>query len=144
MLSLPKTINSRLAKEFRFVADQINNTDSPYTKVYLFSAFFGELQRTLNWHWDTGLLLCHQVTQQAHQQMAGRMSAVAQGNERPIGFPDGYFEQVDLISNQLADLFERLPVDETQFIDVLLKVAVLGYAATGNGNYLSLKGELQF
>ena len=139
MQSLPKPLQKRLADEFRFAADNMAATPDLATKLYFFSAFYGELNRALNQSWAPELALSHLVLKEVHQQVNGRISVPAAGTGIPKGFP----EALDQVASLLADLFGTKQIDDAQLQQVLARAAELGYAVTGNGYYLYLKGQIK-
>lgn len=138
-MQLSEPIRNRIAKEFRFVADGMAaNSDLP-VKLYFFSAFYAELQRMLNQSWSADLVLAHLVLKETHQQINGRLSMPVPTG----GIPTGFSDALDQIANDLADLFAREQIDESELYKLLARAAELGYAVTGNGFYLYLKGEIK-
>lgn len=139
MQELPEELRARLADEFRFVADRMANTPDLATKLYLFSAFFGEFSRAFNQSWSPELGLAHSVLREVHQQINGRLSMPTPGT----GIPQELPEALDRVADTLATLFESQQVDDVKLYKVLARAAELGYVATGNGYYLYLKGQIK-
>lgn len=139
MLKLPRPLQTRLATEFRFAADNMANSPDMATKLYFLSAFFGELNRALNQWWASELALSHLVLKEVHQQVNARISVPAAGT----GIPNGLPEALDQVANELAALFAARQIDDSQLQRVLARAAELGYAVTGNGYYLYLKGQIK-
>jgi len=138
MLSLSKPIHKRLAEEFRFAADNMANNPDLGTKLYFFSAFFGELNRVLNQSWSPELALVHLVIQSVHQQISGRANMPTAGVIIPPEYPDA----LDKVADALARLFEDERIDEARLKQLLERAAELGYMMTGNGYYLYRRGEI--
>ncbi len=138
MQSLPKPLQKRLANEFRFAAVNMAATPDLATKLYFFSAFYGELHRILNQSWSPELALAHLVLKEVHQQINGRLTMPAPGG----GIPDGFSDALDQVANELAELFAGKQVDGAKLHKVLARASELGYVVTGNGYYLYLKGDI--
>ena len=135
---LPEPLRTRIAAEFRFAADKMAGTPDLGEKLYLFSAFFGELNRALNQFWTPELGLAHLVLREVHQLISGRLNMPTPGTRVPPELP----EALDRVAAGLATLFEDERIDEVKLYQVLARAAELGYVATGNGYYLYLKGQI--
>jgi len=109
-------------------------------KLFLFSAFFGEVNRAMNQHWDAELALAHLVLVSAHRDMLGRI-----GQPPPLSedVPQELPEALTEVAADLADLFEKPEQDTVKLHEVLARVAEVAYTATGNGYYLYLKGAVK-
>lgn len=136
---LPETVKARLASEFRFAADRMAGTPDLGEKLYLFSAFFGEVNRALNQFWTPELGLAHLVLREVHQLITGRLSMPTPGTAVPPELP----EALDRVAAGMATLFESERIDEVKLYQLLSRAAELGYVATGNGYYLYLKGQIR-
>jgi hypothetical protein len=139
MKTLPEAIHKRLADEFRFAADRMAESPDPRSKLYFFSAFFGELNRAFNQFWDPDLALLHLVVQKTHEQINGRINTPLTG----AGIPPELPHALDRLGDQLAMLFSEKTVTDRALKRVLTMASTLGYAVTGNGYYLYLKGQLK-
>lgn len=139
MIELPKALRERLANEFRFAADRMADTPDLATKLYFFSAFFGELNRAFNQLWSPELGLAHLVLRDVHEKINGRINVPGVGTKIPDGLPGA----LDHVANDLAVLFEGEQIDDARLHEVLARAAELGYAVTGNGYYLYLKGQIK-
>src|SRR3990172_5931230 len=100
-MKLPDDIHRRLADEIRFAADNMAQSPDFGTKIYFFSAFFGELNRAFNQFWDPDLVLLHLVVQKTHEQINGRISVPMVGTGIPAELPHA----LDRLGNELALLF---------------------------------------
>ena len=136
---LPETLRGRIASEFRFAADTMAATSDLGEKLYIFSAFFGELNRALNQFWTPELGLAHLVLREVHQLINGRLSMPTPGTRIPPELP----EALDRLAAGLATLFESERFDEVKLYQALARAAELGYVATGNGYYLYLKRQIR-
>ena len=142
-MQLPDSIKQHLSKEFRFIATRLTKTTSLETKLYFFSAFYGEANRALNYYWDSELALLHLVLQSVHQQITARMGALSRRAERPVAIPNELIPALDQVALDLATLFELEKMDSQMLYKILCRISELGYSATGNGYYLYTKGELK-
>ena len=139
-MHLPKPIRERLHSEFRFVADSMAATPVLAKKLYLFSAFFAEVNRSMNQHWDAELALTHLVLVSAHRDMLGRISQPSPLSE---DVPQELPEALTKVAADLAELFKRPEQDTAELHALLARVAEIAYTATGNGYYLYLKGTVK-
>jgi len=129
----------RLANEFRFAADKMAESPDLVTKLYFFSAFFGELNRAFNQLWGPELGLTHLVLQDVHEKINRRVNVPAVGTKIPNELPGA----LDQLANDLAALFESKQIDDARLHQVLARAAELSYVVTGNGYYLYLKGQIK-
>jgi hypothetical protein len=136
---LPEVVRGRIASEFRFAAETMAATPDLGEKLYIFSAFFGELNRALNQFWTPELGLAHLVLREVHQLINGRLSMPTPGTRIPPELP----EALDRVAAGLATIFESERIDEVKLYQLLARAAELGYVATGNGYYLYLKGQIR-
>ena len=138
-MQLPEPLRKRLANEFRFAADGMAANPDLVSKLYFFSAFFGETNRVLNQSWSPELALMHLVLQKVHGQLNERLNIPTAGTE----IPSELWGALDKLANELAELFHGKQIDGGALMHVLTRAAELGYVATGNGYYLYLKGEIK-
>ncbi len=142
MLTLPKEVHQRIASEFRFAASKMAEAPDLSTKTYYFSAFYGELQRALNYDWSDELSLVHMILQTSHQTIKGRIDLAIAGVEPGLGLPSEFAQAYTRFASDMASLFERPEIDEAALYRLLARAAALNYSVTGNGYYLYLKGVL--
>jgi hypothetical protein len=142
-MQLPKGLKDRLAKEFRFAATKMAETQNFQRKLYYYSAFFGEASRVLNQSWDSELALLHLVIQSSHRLINARVSAFASGADRIIDLPDNLPEVLDEIAGALADAFAGPQVSSEEIYKIMQRIADLAYVTTGNGYYLYARGTLK-
>ena len=138
-MQLPEALRARIAAEFRFAASKMAETPDLGAKLYLFSALFGELNRAFNQSWSPELGLANLVLKDVHQQISGRLSMPTLGTAIPPELPGA----LDDVAAELATLFENKQIDDGRLFQILAKAATVGYAATGNGYYLYLKGQIR-
>ena len=139
---LPETVRQRLASEFRFAADQMAEAPDMEAKLYFFSVFFGESQRSLNLAWDAQVALVHAVTQSVYREINQRIIQVASGQDRIVGLHEAIPNELTKAGNDLASVFEADETDGTELLRILSKMATLGYITTGNGKYLTIRGKI--
>ena len=138
-MQLPEPIRERVQAEFRFAADSMAAAPDLPGKLYFFSAFFGEVNRSMNQHWDAELALLHLVLVSAHREVLGRISQPGPlSGDVPQELPGALTE----VAADLAQLFESPEQDTTRLHEVLARLAEVAYTATGNGYYLYLKGAV--
>lgn len=142
MPSLPKSVHEHLESEFKFAASKVAEATNIGEKVYYFSAFFGQAGRQLNMHWDADLALLWSVGQHVCSAINSRM-AQATGTWPLGGFPDGFMEALDQVSNELAAAFEGGNVDVPRLYAALARTSELTYLTTGNGAYLYERGMIK-
>jgi hypothetical protein len=143
MLTLPKAIREEIAAEFRFAADKMVEAPDLATKSYLYSAFFGEINRVLNRSWNRELALVHSVLQTSQQTIKGRIDSAIVGGNVGLGLPAGFPEAWDKLADDFAKLFEGSdPIEEKRLLAVLSRASELAYTVTGNGYYVYLKGAI--
>ena len=140
---LPETIRQRLASEFRFAADRMAEESDIDAKLYFFSVFFGEAQRSLNLVWDGQLALVQVVTQSVYREINQRVVQVASGQDRIVGLHEAIPTELTKAGDDLASVFEADETDGAELLRILSKMATLGYITTGNGKYLTLRGKIE-
>lgn len=131
-----KEIRQRTASEFRYAVTKMQEATQPASKLYYFSVFFGEAQRSLNWEWNTELTLIFWITQQVHIQVTNAMQM--QG-VLPIDWTT-VFDKLTLVASDLATYFERAGNDNEEMYQILGRFSEIAYVVSGNGSYLHEKG----
>lgn len=133
MLSLANNLNAYLVAEFVAVARKMRESEhNPTDAGYYFSAAFGAVGRALNIEYSGDLCLLNMVLLNTHREIAGRVALMQAGSEPSIGLPERVFSRLADLMDQLG---ERIR-DATSYDDVLIKMAELAFASTGNGYYL--------
>lgn len=135
-LQLPKEFQARLAKEFRFAADRMNESQESVRKLYFFSALHSEISRVLNWHWDRDLVLMHVVLQTAHQQLTARLQTPR--SDRDSKLFGLVLESLAEVSGEIAQYVENKGKGQ-DLCALLGRVAELTYASTPHGGYVMEK-----
>jgi len=142
MEKLPDTLRERLDKEFHFAAAGMSGAPDMQQKLYFFSVFYGEINRVLNQWWSPELALAHSVLKDTTEQISGRINSPMVGTPNG-GIPQGFSEALDQLASDLAELFAVPKVEGARLYLALARAAELGYAVTGNGYYLYLKGAIK-
>jgi hypothetical protein len=139
-MNIPEQYYNIILKEFKDVQNLFMKANSPFDKLYYFSACHGIINRVMNLHYDPILIFMHQMLQITQQTLSQRLDAPkTQGvvsNSMPV-------EMIVAISTYLDELilaFEQK--DENAIRKVLEKYSNLSYATTGNGFYMYLRGKL--
>ncbi len=140
---LRKELRQRLAEEYRHAVIKIQESPQPARKLFYFSVFFSEAQRTLNWQWDRDLSLIYAVTQFAHTQINTAIQTFALTQALPIDW-DAVYDKLTLFASDLATYFEKTENDSgEELCQILGHFAGIAYAVTGNGSYLYEKGNIK-
>lgn len=140
-MNIPNPERQRIAAEMRLAVDKMRHSPDHLTKLYYFSAAFGETGRTLNYAWDGDMALIHLVLQAVYNGANGRLQASAEGRERPLTLPAGFFEAAEEALRALANTVENQQDDEIP--KLLARFSELAYLTTGNGYYLYGKGLIK-
>jgi hypothetical protein len=141
-MHIPPDVRNNLSVEFSFAAKQMADTEDMQAILFFFSAFYGAVHRALNLAWSDELALMHSVLQSTHQQINGLILAAASG-QRPIGLAEEFPGALKQACNDLASLFENEDIEIAALHALLTRFAVISYASTGNGRYLSRKGQIK-
>ena len=131
----------RLAKEYRYAATKMQESQQPAKKLFYFSVFFGEAQRVLNWEWNTDLALIQLVTQQVHTQINTTMQVPGLGQTLPIDWTT-VFDKLTQVASDLAAYYEKTENEDSRegLCQILGHFAEIAYVVSGNGSYLYEKG----
>ena len=130
-----------IVDEFRSVAARMRETSDEYRKLYWFSAIYGVLTRVFNLEFDATLVFIHVLLNGAYNTINARAAAISQGRDRAINIPEGLFDSLNEVLEELAGNIET--DNEQDIFRNLQKIANLTYVTTGNGYYLYQKGLLQ-
>lgn len=140
-MQLPEELRQRLIMEYRFAAEQMQETDDPYESLYYLSVFFGEASRVLNWHWDSELALLHVVIMAAQQGTSNALAKMTTG-ERVVKITPAFINAITQAAVNLAEWMDHNGTSE-QFLTIMARFAELGYATSGNGYYLMTRGYIK-
>ena len=138
-------LRQRLAKEYRYAATKMQETQPPAKKLFYFSVFFGEARRILNWQWDRDLALIYTVTQQVHTQINTTMQVPGLGQLLPIDWTIVY-DKLTQVASDLAAYLEKTENEDSreELCQILGRLAEVSYVVNGNGSYLYEKGVIKF
>jgi len=125
-------------REISFVVDRVRTERDLRTRVYYYSGIYGEMLRILNISFDPQLLFAHNVMNNSYQLLRARSDTVVLGRDTTIDFPDGFFDRLCSLLEELADNIEN----NRDLYQTLQNISCLSYISTGNGYYLFQKGIL--
>jgi hypothetical protein len=136
-----KELRQRLAKEYRYAVNRMQEETQPAKKLFYFTVIFGEAQRVLNWEWNRDLVLIHMVTQHVHTQVNTTMQTPALGQVIPIDWAIVY-DKLTQVASDLAACFEKAENEDSkeELYQILGHFAEIAYVVSGNGSYLHEKG----
>ncbi len=139
-----KESRQRLAKEYSYAANKMQESKEPLKKIYYFSVLFGEAQRVLNWEWDRDLALVYLLTQNAYNQVAGTLQNPSQVAVFPINW-ENILGQLTQITADFAAHFEKIATknNKEELYQILGQLAEVTYSVLGNGAYLKEKGHIK-
>lgn len=130
-----------ITKEFAKVYELMSNTSDISEKIYYFSATFAMVSRVLNIQYDPSLVLIHSVLASTYSNINSFFINIVNAKKTFYKFPDNYFK---IIEDNLKELNIAIELNNiTGIYEALKKYSVLGFIATGNGNYLYKKGMLK-
>lgn len=130
-----------ITQEFFKVYSLMNDTNDISEKLYYFSATFAMVSRVLNIQYDPTLVIIHSVLLTSHSNINSFLSNIINTKKTFYEFPDNYFKMIEDNLKELTIAIEQN--NKTSIYEALEKYSVLGYIATGNGNYLYKKGMLK-
>ena len=141
---LHKEIQQRIAGEFRYAATKMQEATTADKKLFYFSITFGEVQRSLNWEWNTDLALIHMVTHQVHAQINATMQVPPLMQTLPTDWAT-IFDKMTQDASDLATYFEKAENEgsKEELYRILGHFAEIAYAVSGNGSYLYEKGAFK-
>lgn len=130
-----------IVDEFRSVAGKMKEMEDLSKKLYWFSAAYGVVFRVFNLEFDATLVFVHMILNAAYSTISGRLAAIREGKDETIDIPEGLFDSLQEVVEELAENIEM--ENEHDIFKNLQRIANLTYATTGNGYYLYQKGVLQ-
>ena len=139
-MKLSDFIREKITDDFDFALSKMKATTDIDELLYFFSAFYGAINRAMNYEYDQDLVLAHLILKTTHETMHGRFKAISSGNSKNVPLLGEQFEALIKLSSEFRDKI----ADNKNFDAILKKVAVLGYSTTGNGYYLFSKGLIKF
>lgn len=141
-MQLTKPLQKHYAGVVRFAANRMEEEANHERVLYFLSAIWGESGRVLNFEWDADVALIHNVTRYTYEQVQSRLPPGPGGVTRLVGQPDEVVNQLKTASGLLADWVERSDADRRDLAVILGRFAEIGFAATGNGQFLQERGVL--
>ena len=136
---LPEELQRRIAQEFRFVAERMQDSPDPRRKLFYFSALYAELQRDSNWFWERELAVLRLAIEATYQQLNGRSEQMR--SLAPLN--DDFYNWLTQVAEDLASYFEEGKDDKAKLFSLVGRITELGHVATGNGHYLLEKGVIK-
>ena len=143
---LPEDIRQNLAEQFTFAVErmvQATTTRDAPNQLYYFSAFYSELNRTFNRHWDPELALLHLVLHDTHNKIITRVSQQGAGVSPQIGVPVALLEELTRQAVKLTAFFHEDEVNVLELHAIETRISELAYVCTGNGFYLFQRGLIK-
>ena len=139
-----KELRRRLAKEYRYAANKMQESQDPLKKLFYFTVLFGEAQRVLNIEWDRDLTLVHMVTQQAHNHIRSVTLDPVLSRIFPINLDDIY-GQLNQSAFDFAAYFDKTTskASTEELFAIVARIAEITYSVTGNGSYLREKEHIK-
>ena len=136
MLNISDANRNIIVLELRFVLNQMRLAPTDADKMYFLSGATGMIQRIFNLDFDAELLFAHQVLTVVRDQINGRISQPMLPPQISGTIMSQVISRVEASIEELANRWQN-----GQGIgDLLQDLAVLSYAASGNGHYLITKG----
>jgi predicted sugar kinase len=141
---LSEKSRKRLAEEYRYAANKMQNETQIPKKLFYFTVLFSEAQRMLNLEWDSDLVLLFVVTQNLHTQVNATMQMPMVGGVIPIDWA-GFLAKLTQLVSDLASYFEKAGGDSSkeELHNIFGRLAEATYAVSGNGSYLLEKGSFK-
>lgn len=130
---------TELVVELRNVAKMMSEETNIEKKIYFFSASYGITSRTLRYDFKEDYLLADFILNTTYNVLLERLNRLKSG-DTTIMLEDIHFDRIQSGLLELAESFEKnLPP-----YDSLKKVLSTMYSTTGAGQYLRLKGMMDF
>lgn len=132
----PKSDPKRvLAEEFEYCVKKMKEAKSVERKLFYFTSSYGALSRVFNTTFDDEFVFMHFVLTNTYNAFMARLTSIRSGDTViPLG--DGY---LDNLADCVADLAKDLRNSKNS-VETLKRIALLGFATSGNGYYLLEKG----
>jgi hypothetical protein len=117
-------------------------TSEPLSKLYYFSAAYGELGRILNWTWDRDLAVLRYILEQTYQAISSRTRQIM-GGDAVVQMPSGMFDLLTAATEDLSTYVAQGMKNQGTLYDLMGRFVELGYVTTGNGHYLLQRGLIK-
>lgn len=140
-MQLSKQGREQLADELQYIAGKMKEESDIFSQLYFFSAGFGMAGRLLNQKWDAQLCLIHLVLQATYGAINNRIQSLASGRDRAVEIPKTLISSLIAATEELGDIIRKERHNE--ILSILARFSEISYAATGNGYYLFIKGDLK-
>jgi hypothetical protein len=133
-------LRKRLVEEYRYALSKMEKENNLARKLFYFSVFYGEAQRTLNWEWDNDIALIYTLTQHVHAQINGTLK-LPDLAALPIDWKI-VFDKLTQAASELTTYIENSEniKDKEELFKTLAVLSKIAYVISGNGSYLYEKG----
>ncbi len=136
-MKLSKEFKAKIEEQFDFVLKKMEQSESPHMMLYYFSGIQSQLNRILNLEFSEELVFSYFVLERAHKDIVGALASMNQGSP-VVTFHEKFGDKlVELTKDLKNGFFNSKTRDE-----VLRKIVVLAYTCTGNGFFLTEKGDI--
>jgi len=126
-----------IVKEFDYAFKKMKASSDPDETLYYFTAFFNTLNRVYNLHYSDDLLFAFIVMENAYNFILER-NRIKKSGENTINFHEKFGTKFIQIVRNIKDGFFQ----KTKRLAALQELAVIAYSTTGNGQYLTEKGDI--
>lgn len=138
MMKISKSNKEILNREFDFALNKMKKSQSPDEILYYFTAFYNMINRIYNIEFCEELLFTFFVMDSAYKAIIERMGLLKAGQSSVIGFNKNFGpELIRITEDLLKNFYNKEKRNQT-----LQTLVLLAYSTTGNGYYLSQKGEI--
>jgi len=127
-----------LVKELRRVESLMKKEQSVEKKIYYLSAAYGITSRTFRYSFSSDVLLADFALNTAYGLLLDRFNHMRAG-EQAVKIEDWHFEKICEGLRLLAERFEAME----NIQEPLELIVTAAFCATGPGNYLFEKGEIE-
>jgi hypothetical protein len=138
MLQREEFFRKELVAELRRVETMIRQEPSLEKKIYYFSATYGITSRTYKYAFSKEVLLTDMLLQGTYNMLNERLQLMKAGDKNVI--PDASI--FDKICDGIKDLANGFETSDNVF-EPLKTIVTAGFIATGPGNYLYEKGDIE-
>jgi len=126
-----------LTKEFDYAYEKMKTAADPEEILYYYSAFFNMINRIYNIQFSEDLLFAFFTMENAYKFIIERIQIIKSG-QRQVDFDERFGAKFLEIIKKLKDGFFQ----KTKRLAALQELVTLAYTTTGNGYYLTGKGEI--
>ena len=140
-MKLPAEYQKYIDESFTDAIMRMEQSSSNEEKLYYFTVTFTNINRVLNLHFDSMLLFIHQELQAIRRNFTTRISVpISMNNIKIQGMPEEYMKALISITKDLHKAI--IGGKDIEIFAILVRLAGLSYASTGNGFYLYVSGKL--